>query len=261
MTTTDDTTNPPLKRCTKCGREYPLLLEFWKPAKNTKIGFTSPCRACSQEWARRYSDIHSEEVRARSKKWYSENKERQKENRKRRRSDPVLSQSRKEKEKLKRETLESKAYQSQYRKTPQQKERERERGRKRWEDPQYREKKRIHGHNYRAAKRGLPNGFTYDQWVRCLEYWGYKCAVCGSPSGFWHTLAPDHWVAVKNNGATIADNIIPLCHSKKDGYNCCNNSKQDTEAEIWLISRYGQRKANQILKKIKSYFEWVKQQD
>src|SRR5581483_2176482 len=47
---------------------------------------------------------------------------------------------------------------------------------------------------YVARKRSLPDTFTERDWQRALEYWDYKCAVCGRPRGLWHTLAADHWI-------------------------------------------------------------------
>jgi hypothetical protein len=250
----------PQKRCTKCGVEYPATTEFFHKAECGKYGLRSRCRVCYAAMIKTYSEAHKPQAKARSSKWYAENKERANESRRKRLSDPTNSQVHKAKQKQLRETPESKEYQRQYRRSPQHKEKEKERNRKRWGNRDYREKKKISGHNYRATKRKLPREFTSEQWKRCLEYWQYRCAVCGNIAGLWHTLAPDHWIALKNGGPTTVDNIVPLCHSRKDGHNCCNNSKQDTEAEIWLVNRYSKRKAKQILDRINAYFEWVKQQ-
>lgn len=54
---------------------------------------------------------------------------------------------------------------------------------------------------------------------------------------------------------TIPGNMVPLCH----GMFGCNNSKADKDPEIWLIKRYGKRKATIILKRINVYFDIVRE--
>jgi hypothetical protein len=126
--------------------------------------------------------------------------------------------------------------------------------------PEYRNKIRTRSQNRRTRVRELPNTLTNDQWEHTLEYFGYKCAVCGKPADFWTVLAQDHWVAVTNGGGTIAKNIVPLCHPKHDapiGESYCNSSKGTSDPYEWLEKRYGKRKALSILKRIETYFETV----
>lgn len=110
----------------------------------------------------------------------------------------------------------------------------------------------------------LPNDFTLEDWARCLEYWGDKCAVCGKTRDFWTIIAKDHWIPLvdkrPNNPGTVPANIIPLCHSKRDGEGGCNNIKYHTDPVKWLVSKLGKRKAMKKLKEIQAYFEWVAQQ-
>src|SRR5262249_42958377 len=112
-----------------------------------------------------------------------------------------------------------------------------------------REKVNIKTHRRRANKRHLPNNFTPEQWKVCLDYWQHRCAVCDAPQGLWHTLAMDHWIPlsdIENCPGTIAENIVPLCHTRKNGEGGCNNSKGKHRAENWLAEKYGKRKARQI---------------
>lgn len=129
----------------------------------------------------------------------------------------------------------------------------------------YPEKYRIRNVNRRARKRNLPNNLTVQQWERAVTYWNGCCAICGSPPGFWHVLAKDHWIPLSynhpDNPGTVATNILPLCHAKKDGDGGCNNSKSTAEPVEWLIRTFGERKAKVILKKVLDYFAWVKEQD
>lgn len=116
---------------------------------------------------------------------------------------------------------------------------------------------------YRTKKRGLPCDFGIQEWQHALNYFNGCCAVCGRPPGLWHTLARDHWIPITSPDCpgTIPANIVPLCHSLKDGENGCNNSKNNRDPVEWLTAKYGKRKAAQILKRIETYFEWVREQD
>lgn len=113
----------------------------------------------------------------------------------------------------------------------------------------------------RAKQLCLPNTFTQSEWERCLNYWNYCCCICGKPVGLWHTMAADHWIPISSddprNPGTVAMNILPLCHSKKGGTDCCNKTKWKHEPVKWLENRLGKRKAKRKLKEIQSYFKWV----
>lgn len=116
-----------------------------------------------------------------------------------------------------------------------------------------------------AIELALPHNYSPRVWSRCLDYFNHCCAVCGRPAGLWHFLANDHWIALTDprpdNPGTVPWNIVPLCHARKDGEGCCNNSKSNLIAEDWLLKQYSKRKAGEILKRINAYFEWVKQQE
>lgn len=131
--------------------------------------------------------------------------------------------------------------------------------------PENRVRFRIYGSNRRARELALPNTLTSAQWQRCLEYWGYRCAVCGKLCGLWTIISADHWIAVSDkrldNPGTVATNIIPLCHPTKDGSGGCNLSKQGKDPLSWLTKAYGKRKANEITHRIEKYFDWVREQD
>jgi len=62
---------------------------------------------------------------------------------------------------------------------------------------------------------------------------------------------------LSKGGGTTADNIVPLC-SGEDG---CNNSKHNAMPEVWLVLKFGKRKARVILQRILEYFELVKAKD
>jgi len=117
----------------------------------------------------------------------------------------------------------------------------------------HRQISKARAHRRFAREKSLPATFTATDWRRALEYFDYRCAVCGRPQGFFHKLAADHWIPLNdaNCPGTIATNIIPLCH----GEGGCNNSKHCKLRDVWLTEKYGKRKAKQIINRIQEYFE------
>lgn len=120
---------------------------------------------------------------------------------------------------------------------------------------------RIYSNNRAARKRALPDYFTVQDWEHCLDYWNGCCAYCGQPAGLWITIAMDHFIPITSSECpgTVPTNIIPACHAVKDGQGGCNNAKSKREPEIWLIEKFGERKAKKILKRIKEYFASLSQ--
>ena len=106
--------------------------------------------------------------------------------------------------------------------------------------------------------KGLPDNWTLQDEQYVLAYFEGCCAVCGnSLNGLWHTVSMDHWIPVMadNCPGTIPANMIPLCF----GENGCNNTKSAKKPDVWLIERYGKRKANKIMKRIDAFFQTVRQ--
>ena len=100
----------------------------------------------------------------------------------------------------------------------------------------------------RARVKGFPSTFTQEEQHFCRAYFHYACAVCGKEEGFQWTLAMDHWIPINSPHCpgTVATNMIPLC----DGVGGCNTRKQDTLPELWLIKRFGKRKAGAFSRKL-----------
>jgi ribosomal protein S14 len=122
------------------------------------------------------------------------------------------------------------------------------------------EVRRAEGYRRKAREHGLPFAFTSADWQRALAYWGHKCAVCGRPRGFWHSLAADHWIPLADprpdNPGTVPENILPLCH----GIDGCNNFKHARNPIEWLAEYLGPKQAEEKLSEIEQFFKWVRQQ-
>lgn len=117
---------------------------------------------------------------------------------------------------------------------------------------------KVRGQNRRAKELQAPHDFTPEQWESALIHFNYRCAVCGSPAGFWTVIAMDHWIPISKGGGTTVTNIVPLCHAKvgnPTGKSCCNNSKGGLMPDEWLSAQYSRRKMNAILKSVQDYFD------
>lgn len=113
------------------------------------------------------------------------------------------------------------------------------------------EKIQVYHANYFARKRQLPDTLTKQEWLTCLEYFNYACAVCGI--SFDDTIPhADHWIPLASDKCTgtVATNMICLCKS-------CNSSKNSRMPDVWLEWKYGIHQANVILKRIETYFESI----
>lgn len=228
----------PLKRCTKCGREFPPTLEYFYRNKAVKSGLVAQCKTCANERHSRWEKANWEHVKAWAREWNKKNPEKVK---------AVIKKYRaNNREKVR--ALNSK-----------------------WsrEHPEYyRSRQKEHAHvqkavvlRRRATKKSLPAKFTHKDWKRALDHFNGCCAVCGRQLNDLfgtHTAAADHWIPLSSPDCpgTIVTNMVPLCH----GIGGCNNTKSNKNPSDWLVSKYGKSKAKQILARIEAYFEWVKSQ-
>lgn len=263
-----DNCTTPLKRCLKCGNEYPLTPEFFYRTKRSKSGFHAQCKTCSNEatskWHKdnpdktkaaqlRYDINHPGERRNISKRWRQNNPEKVKEHARR---DRQLHHER-TRENLKRWRQNNP---ERYRENNAKWRRNNPEKVGRWQK-EHPENGRVKTSRYRARKRSLSDTLTPNQWVRCVEYFHGCCAVCGRQANDLfdtHTLAADHWIPLFSPDCpgTVVTNIVPLCH----GVGGCNNSKSATNPIKWLKQSYP-KTWRRIFAKIEAYFQWVREQD
>jgi hypothetical protein len=235
------------KQCRDCGEVKPFS-QYMK-SRSCVGGCRPECKDCANKFARDY--WVRDDVRLRT-----------------------FEYNRREEVKARRRTYEAdpeyKARKSDYDKRPDRRAKSRERQRR--EDTKARKREYLQLPEtqvkliaFRTQRRLRENTaidtLTAQEWRRALDYFGGCCAVCGSPRKGLRTIAADHWKPLSKGGATTADNIIPLCHSLKGDYGGCNNIKKDRMPEAWLRQSYGIDKAEQILKRISAYFEWIKEQE
>jgi hypothetical protein len=216
----------PQKTCTKCGQTFPATTEYFYKQKSGKYGLQARCRPCTILVCRKWCNDHREQKREIDKKWYRENIEF------------------------------ARGQRTAWRK----KHNERHKSMIRRWFHSHPEQSRIHTHKRRARVRSLPNALTPQQWQHAINHFNGCCAVCGRQANdlfATHSLSMDHWIPISNVDCpgTVAWNIVPLCHGQ-DG---CNNSKNDRPAMVWLIEKFGKRKASEVMRRILEYLESVKQ--
>jgi hypothetical protein len=206
------------KRCARCNEVKPF--EAFSREKKRGDGFYPRCKACVKAWQTGNSEVLHAYFR-RYQREYS-------------RSAKTAAQAKAAK---RRWNQNNKGYNKEYRRT-------------------HTAELRVSSQRRRTRKLALPNTWTVQQWLKCLEYWRYRCAACESQlRDLFGNVEPhaDHWYPLSKGGPTTVDNMICLCSP-------CNLSKHDKHPEVWLVERFGKRKAAEILKRVTTYFEWAKAQ-
>lgn len=225
----------PTKRCTKCDTEFPATEEyFYRNGKSLQ----GCCKACTRANVLEYRSRNIEKIRA-----YKHEQHRLHPEKARQRARDYYQANT--------EKCRTRVYV--YKKEHKDKDHE---WKLQWKR-KHPENARITKHTRRARERSAISSFTEENWLRALEYFDNRCAVCGRPRGLWNTLSQDHWIPLSKGGNYTPDNIVPLCHDLKDGMGGCNNSKRDSDPHEWLVKHFGKYKAAMIEKRIQTYFEAV----
>lgn len=102
----------------------------------------------------------------------------------------------------------------------------------------------------KARERGLPNTLTIAEWQAALDYFGGRCAYCGSEG----ELSQDHYVPLSDPDCpgTVVQNILPACRG-------CNSSKKNLPPAQWLRRKFDEQ-AKEIEQRIKAYFEQIRKE-
>ena len=257
--------NATMKRCTICGQEKPL--DKFSKKKTGKFGVHSQCKECRHAYDKRYYATNAQRISEYQKRYYRANTERILTRVKRYRIANIERVNQYQEQWRADHAEYQKEYHRQYRASHSQE------TQKRYQRyyAEHSERLKENAQRYRvnhpgkvtvmrqrrvARKRALPDTFTDADWMRCLDWFNHTCAYCGRPQGLWHTLAADHFIPLDDPDCpgTVVANIIPACH----GINGCNNSKSAKEPKVWLVNKFGKRKAEVILTRIQQYFEWAK---
>lgn len=71
--------NVPLKRCSKCGTEYPATTDFFPQRSDSKDGLRGQCRDCIHAWRLQYYADHKQEAIEYATQWNQEHPNKRKE--------------------------------------------------------------------------------------------------------------------------------------------------------------------------------------
>ena len=113
------------------------------------------------------------------------------------------------------------------------------------------ENKRFHSTSYNHKRRhvenNIPFSWTGKNWRLALEYFNNKCCYCGTDAV--KQLTQDHFIPIsdKNSPGTVPGNMVPACWD-------CNMNKRKQNPYDWC-------KDKSALKKIESYFKFLKYKD
>lgn len=228
----------PLKTCTSCKQSFPATPEYFPRDKNKRDGLFSWCKQCKSASDKYYKRLPAKREQERQRKQSAEYRAYNRNYAKSYWANPE-----------KRVAIKA------HRSTPEYRALDRDRAKVLRKKSRYRLLHNISSQRRRARIHTLDAHFTEVDWLACLDYFDHKCAVCGRPQGLWHKLAADHWIPLNCSTCpgTVPTNIIPLCH----GVGGCNNSKGDRLPKEWLLWKFGQFKADEILKRIDDYFQWI----
>lgn len=284
MTEVDDTTNEVVRRCNKCGKEFPATAEYFH-RRGLRL-LRRECKFCNNARKRQWEINNPEKARETSKSWRQNNRERVRvrsreyakvwrKNNPDRANDASRKWQQNNREKSRANTKawrsknfdKSRAYRKRYHAENRDKRNaesklyrknnlEKMKGLDRAWAKRNPDKVRVKASRRRAIKRGLPNTFCVTDWNNVLEYFEDRCAYCGNQQGLltFTKFQQDHFIPLTSLDCpgTVPENIVPACAD-------CNNNKRDQYPHEWIVSRFGERNAREILTRIERYFEMVKQ--
>lgn len=250
-----------MKRCTKCGLQYPATNLYFRKQAKAKSGLQSWCKICAAEHHKQYREANKRIIAEHAKQYREEHKEIIAENgrlyylatrdaklkyfKQRHANNPEYRKQYYEVNKV--AILEQC---KQYHKTHKEAVAE---YKKQWNEnnPEARaaacmkwqkanpDKVNIINQRRRARKRQLPNTLTATQWDSIKKTFNNRCCYCGQEL----PLVQEHFIPLSKGGEYTINNILPSCKS-------CNNSKSAKVFETWYptFKHYSKQRERKILK-------------
>ena len=205
------------KRCTKCGEIKLATTEYFSKAKRGKFGLESQCKVCKQEYSKQWRRDNKEHCQEYCKQWRQDNKEHFQEYHK-----EYCKQWYQDNKEHKLEYCKqwyqdnkehyqeyNKEYYKEYSKTPQ--------GQVAYFNACQRR---------RTKEAALGNGITKEQWLECMNFFGWKCAYSGESLSNKKARSLDHITPLNSGGDNEIWNLVPM-------YRNYNSSKKDKEMVEW----------------------------
>jgi 5-methylcytosine-specific restriction endonuclease McrA len=213
-----------LKKCKKCGNEFPATEEFFYVHKECKDGFRPECKACRIKIVKNFYKENNNKILEQKKEYHIKNRDKicaiKKEYNK------INSSKRSKwgkKYYIENKDLLNKKSKDYYYSNP--------------ERSRYYAKKSKH--KRRTLEKQIETNFSFNEWRFCKEHFDYKCAYCGKEQ----PLTQDHFIPLSKGGEYTKNNIIPCC-------SICNSSKCNSDFFEWypMKSFYDKKKERKILK-------------
>lgn len=224
-----------MKKCSKCGVEYPATSEYFPKHPSVTNGLTARCKQCVAAYKKQWCKDNVEKKRAAGRRWSENNREKDRENHK------IWHENNPGKaneyyRKYRKNNPEARA--ASCRKYVETHPVERTAANRKWAQNNP-DKRKVSVQRRLTRKKSLPSTLTTEQWTAVKEEFGGTCCYCGKEK----PLTIDHFVPVNNMGELSIDNVLPACIS-------CNCSKGAREFRSWfkLQTFYSKSREQKIMK-------------
>src|SRR6266568_4624376 len=209
-----------MKRCSKCGEEFPATNQFFALAKRNKDGLKSQCKVCKSKQDKAYkSRPEIQEHRQSSSKEYYSRPEVQKHENARRKVYRKAYYRRSQVQEHKR--IHSKAYRSRpeiqerehayktiYNSRPEIQEHKRTRDKAYSSRPEVQRQRIVHAHNRRARQKAIPGTHTAQDIQEQYDRQRGTCYWCHKKLEKYHV---DHIIPLVRGGSNDPDNLVIAC--------------------------------------------------
>ena len=220
VVTVDPSHSENMKRCSKCGREYPATAEHFHRQSRSKDGLARRCKVCVSEWGCHYYEANAEWIKGKSRQWRESNLQKAKDTDRRRYEENPERKKASARRYREAHPEKQKEYARRYREANAEKVREINR---RWRVANPGRAAAIR-HRRRARKVEAGGRHTAED-IR-LQYEGQngRCWWCGCKLD--DTYHIDHRIPLARGGSNDASNIVIACPT-------CNLSKGARLPQEW----------------------------
>ena len=219
------------KRCTQCGEIKLATTEYFRKKKRGKFGLYSQCKVCEQKYNKQWYQDNKEYHKGHCKQWRQDNKEHIQEYNKQWYQDNKEHKQEYNKEYNKQWRQDNKEHYQEYNKQYYQdnKEHYQEYNKEYYQEYSKTPQGQVAAFNAcqrrRTKEAALGNGITKEQWLECMNFFGWKCAYSGEPLNKGNRSL-DHITPLNSGGENEIWNLVPM-------YRNYNSSKNDKEMLEW----------------------------
>jgi len=226
-----------MKKCNKCGHEFPKTKEYYGIENGNLDGLKGQCKDCISSYRREYREKNREAINEQCRIDWHKNNERlryaEKSKLYRESHKEVLREKQKirSKENSKILAVKSLKYYREHK--------EKMGNTARLWQISNMDAVRVAINRSRSRKKKLSSTLTTKQWKDAKEYFNNECAYCGKIL----PLAQEHFIPISMGGEHTHNNIIPSCKS-------CNSYKYNRDFFNWYptFKHYSKQREVKITK-------------